>query len=108
MQIREEYLARGLDLIALGVNSKAPIKAGREPLDIDEVLFHEGNLGWLLGDDDAVIDIDPRNGGDESFKRLVADLGLTDLVPTVLTAGGGSITIPSYQPIRLVRNSVKS
>ena len=89
MEIREEYVARGCDLIELGVNSKAPTKEGWRPLDLEDVIFCEGNLGWLLGEDDAVIDVDPRNGGAESFERLVADLGLTNLVPTVLTAGGG-------------------
>lgn len=50
------------------------------------------NLGWRLGPLDLVIDVDPRNGGDAGFARLLFDLGkesLTEYFPTVITGGGG-------------------
>ena len=44
-----------------------------------------GTLSGLV-----VIDIDPRHGGGESWRDLVAELGLSDLdTPQVITGGGG-------------------
>lgn len=60
---------------------------------IKEHASNEGNLGWVLDAGDLVIDVDPKNGGDESFKKLVQDLRTNDpfleLLPTVLTPSGG-------------------
>jgi len=53
-----------------------------------------GNLGWCVGPSHLVLDIDPRNGGDESFDSLLADLSLDPkesraTTPVVITGGGG-------------------
>lgn len=50
----------------------------------------ERNLGVYLQPGQLVIDVDPRNGGDESFKRFCKDTGLQPTnFPRVRTGGGG-------------------
>jgi hypothetical protein len=66
--------------------------------------WEDGNIGWALGRDEcACVDVDPRNGGDDSFARLERKLGTVETV-RALTGGGGEhhifrvppgITIPS-------------
>lgn len=70
-------------------NSKRPKHEGwqSEAVDPLDLSWYEGNLGWRLGIEDVVLDIDPRRNGDESFTRLCQDLKL-DLLPTVYTARG--------------------
>lgn len=50
--------------------------------------YNTTNYGWVLNKTDLVIDIDPRNGGDESFNKLIDNIGIK-LFPTVKTPGGG-------------------
>ena len=62
-----------------------------------------GNLGWCVGPDYVVLDIDPRNGGDESYERLLTDTGLTSedvqrVAPTVITGSGGRHIYLSRDP----------
>lgn len=49
------------------------------------------NVGFLLGDKDLVIDVDPRNGGLDGLKLLEKDLGfrLGDIAPCIITGSGG-------------------
>lgn len=48
------------------------------------------NVGVVLGPRDLVLDVDPRNGGEQSLDRLKADLGLElSAYPTVRTGSGG-------------------
>lgn len=50
------------------------------------------NIGWAIGQEYLVIDVDPRNGGLKSLKKLRNKLGLGDLsssYPTVITGSGG-------------------
>lgn len=48
------------------------------------------NLGVVLGNRDLVLDVDPRNGGDESYARLQKNLSLQfNHCPIVRTGGGG-------------------
>ena len=49
------------------------------------------NVGFLLGDKDLVVDVDPRNGGDEGLAKLEEDLGyaLADITTQVVTGSGG-------------------
>jgi len=63
-------------------------------VDDSVLLNHDGPIGWVIGDDDVVIDIDPRNGGTESWERLCEDLDLDpdidyELTPSVVTARDG-------------------
>ena len=49
-----------------------------------------GNVAWALGVDDLIMDIDPRNGGMESYNQLLKDLDLVGkLTVTVKTPSGG-------------------
>lgn len=86
----------GAEFIAL--NGKRPV-AKRWPTDksvrftaaeASERLAKGENVGVVLGAADLVVDVDPRNGGDDGWERLVADLGI-DLgaYPTVRTGSGG-------------------
>lgn len=49
------------------------------------------NIGFLLGDKDLVIDVDPRNGGSESLDQLILDTGYDffEECPTVYTGSNG-------------------
>ncbi len=46
------------------------------------------NVGWVPGENEFVIDVDPRNGGDESFAKLEEVVGQI-IGPCVMTGGGG-------------------
>ena len=70
-----------------------------------EVMESTGQLDTGFGvvvDDHLVIDIDPRNGGDESYKRLCKDTGIDYEAESgfvVSTGGGGrNITEVDMQP----------
>ena len=84
----KQYLKRNKNLTIL--NGKTPIRKDwtEKKLSEQEILSHGGNLGWVLGTSDFVIDVDPKNGGRESYAKLVEDLSL-DLTPTVSTPSGG-------------------
>lgn len=64
-----------------------------EALDVDAAVqvMNEGhNVGVRLRPQDLVIDVDPRNGGDASFKKLQEYLGVKfSDYPTVVTGSGG-------------------
>lgn len=52
---------------------------------------HNVNVGVRLKANQLVLDIDPRNGGDEGFANLCFDLGLdSDTWPQCVTGSGGS------------------
>lgn len=98
------YAQWGIDLILLDPFAERQRDRGKKPKDAgwperkysrSELLLHtiQGglhNLGARLREQHLVLDVDPRNGGDGSLKRLCADLKM-DLqnVPFVITGGGG-------------------
>lgn len=51
----------------------------------------EANIGIATGPESGllVLDIDPRNGGDDSFDELIAKIGPLPETPEALTGGGG-------------------
>lgn len=75
-----------------------------------QIFDHKGNLGWALGQYDLVIDIDPRNGGLESYNSLKNETGLA-LTPSVKTPSGGYhiyFSIPeSHQGMKIKKNLKK-
>ena len=82
---------------SLSDRGKRPIKglAWRRAADdfvFDYELFH--NAGWVTRESAVVIDVDPRNGGVESVKRLQSDLGIVLKQAcagvAVRTGGGGA------------------
>nr|MDA8112213.1 bifunctional DNA primase/polymerase [Nitrospiraceae bacterium] len=103
----------------LPLNGKTPIlpgwpdKAVTDPQTIESWWTENptANVGILTGIRSGlvVIDIDPRNGGEESFDSLVEELGPLPATPEVLTGGGGRHiylrypsggTIPKSKPRR--------
>ena len=91
--IIKQYLEAGKNLTLL--QGKRPVVDNwtNTIIDADRLYIHNGNIGWVLGKDDLVVDVDPKNGGTESFEQLVKDLQLIDpsieLIPTVVTPSGG-------------------
>lgn len=84
----------GYHLIPLARGQKRPRDTGWQAkdylfADIGRWMKRGGNVGIALRPCDLVIDIDPRNGGEESFGRLCADVGVDlSLAPTVLSGRG--------------------
>lgn len=73
------------------LNKKIPILSNwvNSNLSKEEIeKYNITNYGWALNKNDLVIDVDPRNGGKESFEKLVNNIGVK-LLPTVKTPGGG-------------------
>ena len=69
----KQYLKRKKNLTTL--NGKMPIRKDwtEKKLSEQELSAHNGNLGWVLGASDFVVDVDPKNGGKESYKKLIED-----------------------------------
>lgn len=101
-EILDYYERHGRPLIPLMMGKgqgahKRPLDVGWPKMrygrkDIDAHVALGGNLGWRLQASDLVIDIDPRNGGDEGKRLLEEVLGVHDLCtefPTVHTGGKG-------------------
>ena len=98
------YIDHNLDLIPLKKEGSGAGKAPSQrqwpsarPLTAERAahrLKHGANIGWRIGAGHLVIDVDPRNGGDESLALLAERLGATrgNLImsaPTVESGGGG-------------------
>lgn len=89
-------VAAGHDLVQLAARDKRPVHRDwtTAPADNEAVIAaveRGANAGVRIGRDTLVIDVDPKNGGDESLARLKQDLGL-DLsrCPTTVTGSGGA------------------
>lgn len=84
------YLDEGKHLTLLRKGEKRPATKDwpNRVFETAEINTYKGNFGWVLGDKDLVVDVDPRNGGDEAFFRLCNDLNV-QLLPTVLTPRKG-------------------
>lgn len=92
-KIISQYLEAGKKLTIL--KGKRPLLEDwvKEIVDEKTLAKHKDNLGWVIGKDDLVIDVDPRNGGTESFERLSEMLKIKEptisLDATVNTPSGG-------------------
>lgn len=68
-----------------------PNTASNNPFDARRLFSRDCNIGVATGEGSGIVvlDIDPRNGGNETFAQLERELG--DLPPTVkaMTGGGG-------------------
>lgn len=89
-------VAAGIDLVQLRARDKRPVHhdwttAAADNAAVIAAVANGANAGVRVGDRMLVIDVDPKNGGDASLARLVADLGL-DLskCPTTHTGSGGA------------------
>ncbi len=88
-----DYLNNNKKLIQL--NGKVPIVKNwvNKEIPKDTILNHAkngGTIGWALGENDLVVDVDVKNNGKglESFEKLQADLNI-EIEKTVLTSSGG-------------------
>lgn len=94
-EIVKDFISHGKHIIKLAKGSKEPVAGTRwrtRHYTEQELLEHVakgGNLGWALGPDDLVIDVDPRNGGQVSWERLCDDIDIGDTYPTVTTPRDG-------------------
>lgn len=97
-EIIELYLSFHKDLIPLHLeHGKRPLhKNWNNKIYAEDRLYKYAsdgfNLGWRIGKNDLVIDVDPRNGGLEGLEALKEDFeedDLADIFPTVETGGGG-------------------
>lgn len=103
----------GFDLIPLNGVSKEPLnkdwtnrKYNPERVAARAVKLGS-NVGVRLRSDQLVIDVDPRNGGDQGFEDLCFDLGLdTSDWPRVITGSGGTHYYLAKNPTIAVRNGV--
>ncbi len=96
-QYLEFFQSRQLHLIRL--NGKIPIDSGwsnspTAPQDIRAHAKAGKNVGWCVGENHLIIDVDPRNGGGKSFQELCAAIKISsdDLIanyPTIRTGSGG-------------------
>jgi Mesyanzhinovviridae bifunctional DNA primase/polymerase len=80
------------DIFPLAGNTKTPRDKNwrTRSYSARDITEHSGNCGIRLTDPQVVLDIDPRNKGDASFKRLCADLKINSSSwPRVKTGGGG-------------------
>jgi hypothetical protein len=93
------YIASGFSVFPIKARSKDPATrhgfndASADPSVIASWFddFSDFNIGVVTGHISGliVVDIDPRNGGDVSFARLVADVGPLPKTLKVKTGGGG-------------------
>ena len=65
--------------------------------------FPDANIGLVTGRGLLVVDIDPRNGGEESFNNLEQIYGTLPPTVTVCTGGGGLHLYFSYEPTLDIR-----
>lgn len=93
---RRAYISAGYSLLPLKGQTKLPRDKGwTKRRYSSEVVLQRAtetgdNVGIRLADDDLVIDVDPRNGGAESFKHFCAEYGFDPKAwPRVRTGGGG-------------------
>ncbi len=103
----------GFDLIPLNGVSKEPLnkdwtnrKYNPERVTARAVKLGN-NVGVRLRADQLVIDVDPRNGGDQGFDDMCLDLGLdASEWPRVVTGSGGSHYYLAKNPTIAVRNGI--
>ncbi|HMN52468.1 MAG TPA: VapE family protein [Xanthobacteraceae bacterium] len=103
----------GFDLIPLNGVSKEPrnkdwTNRNYNPERVTARAAKLGNnVGVRLRSDQLVIDVDPRNGGEQGFDDLCFDLGLdASEWPRVVTGSGGSHYYLAKNPTVTVRNGI--
>jgi hypothetical protein len=91
--IIKQYLLAGKKLTLLDGKRPKIKDWTKKAVSDEQLLAHDDNIGWVLGPYDLVVDVDPKNGGKESFLKLLEYLRVNDpflkLEPTVTTPSGG-------------------
>lgn len=113
-------LHRHLDTITLKGGKVKEV--GKAPIHLDwtkrqynsanvraNCIAEKRNMGIRLTEEQMVIDVDPRNGGDQGFLMLCADLGIDDdEFPRVDTGSGGWHVYMSKPGDVLIRDTLDS
>ncbi len=92
------YAAAGIPVFPCAPGGKTPLTPhGFKDATTDPTIiagwcqqYPNANIGSPTRDDEPVLDVDPRNGGDESLAQLEATHGPLPRTRTVQTGGGGS------------------
>ncbi|WGS18966.1 MULTISPECIES: phage/plasmid primase, P4 family [unclassified Bradyrhizobium] len=109
-----DLIRRGFKIFPARARDKVPALSGWQEHattnedQIREWFSRDGyNIGVKTGRDTGllVVDIDPKNGGDESWEQLKADLGIADILTLTCRTGGGGrhlyFALPSGLPHRV-------
>lgn len=92
------YAARGWSVFPLGMNKVPRIKGGHGHLDattdLDQIAqwwtqYPDANIGMRPPSNVIVIDIDPRNGGEETWERLTRGHPLIETLTVISGRGDG-------------------
>ena len=96
------YSQRGWLILPVNPKTKAPLRphenGGRGHLDATTdsrtirdwwTRWPDAAIGYRPAEDEVVVDVDPRNGGDRSFQELTDRLGPLPPTLTTITGGGG-------------------
>ena len=110
-RIISQYLSAGKKLMPLK-HDIPPEKWTSENFNVDDkkLYNHNGNIGWIIGKSDIIIDVDPRNGGDESYEKFLKRFPGLNLKPIVSTPRGGFhiyLSIPKDQQNFKFRKKLK-
>jgi predicted P-loop ATPase len=96
VEAASQLISAGFDLIPLKPREKIPLAKGwRNQTRLSEITLMKhlrkgDNIGVRLKPGEIVIDVDPRNGGKDSFQRLRRELKLDPTEwPCVTTGSGG-------------------
>lgn len=101
---------QGYYVFPLRANRKEPairkwaIRAASNEVALGRIWREESNIGIACGPSNiAVLDVDPRNGGNDSWEQLASDIGAENFqgIPTVQTPGGGMHYYFSQPPERI-------
>lgn len=83
------------------IKGKRPLVKEWQETKPDELsVSHTTNFGWALDDTDFILDVDPRNGGEESFVNLCRDCGinLEEFATVKVETGGGGLHLVFKKP----------
>src|SRR5213593_320052 len=92
------YAAAGIPVFPCVPGDKSPLTPhGFKDATTDPAIlarwcheYPDANIGAPTRDDEPVLDVDPRNGGDAALAQLEATHGPLPRTQTVRTGGGGS------------------
>ncbi len=91
------------------LDSKWTTKAYNSKAVRARCIKEERNAGVRLTDEQLVIDVDPRNGGEAGFAALCHDLGIDgDAFPRVITGSGGFHCYMQKPADMLIRDTLES
>lgn len=103
----KKYLDLDKKIIFLNHNSKVPLhKNWNNEQNDKEIILNNTyyNLGWRLEDEDLIIDVDPRNNGSESFKKLKQYVGEEFNINVITPSGGYHCYLKKPKDLKIKKN----